>query len=263
MLSQSRILTPLLTLCSHMDGILGHRGWRWIFILEGIPTCILAIIVFFIMADGPETAKFLSPDEKALLRLRQKRCTGWTESSEVLHKEDVYRALLDWKLWMFCVSGFGSATTLYGYATFLPTIIHGIDPSYSTAMVQVMTIPCYCAGGIVSLFVAYASDRLQFRGGIAAGMGLISCTGYVILLSTDDSSAGYAGCFLIPLGIYTMSGLSLTWLTTNNPRYGKRVTAVAMGTMSVNCGGIMMSYVSPALSVLLLFTHPPGFPSGL
>ncbi|KAL1630898.1 hypothetical protein SLS56_004711 [Neofusicoccum ribis] len=229
----------------HMDGILGHRGWRWIFILEGIPTCILAIIVFFIMADGPETAKFLSPDEKALLRLRQKRCTGWTESSEVLHKEDVYRALLDWKLWMFCVSGFGSATTLYGYATFLPTIIHGIDPSYSTAMVQVMTIPCYCAGGIVSLFVAYASDRLQFRGGIAAGMGLISCTGYVILLSTDDSSAGYAGCFLIPLGIYTMSGLSLTWLTTNNPRYGKRVTAVAMGTMSVNCGGIMMSYIYP------------------
>jgi sugar phosphate permease len=50
-----------------MDGIAGYGGWRWIFILEGIFTVIVALFSFWILPDWPETAKFLKDDERQLL----------------------------------------------------------------------------------------------------------------------------------------------------------------------------------------------------
>jgi MFS family permease len=55
---------------AHMDGIAGYAGWRWIFILEGIFTVIVAIAAYWIVPDWPETAKFLKPEERELLIAR-------------------------------------------------------------------------------------------------------------------------------------------------------------------------------------------------
>ena len=53
-----------------MDGIAGYGGWRWIFILEGIFTVVVAVAAFWIVPDWPETAKFLKQDERELLLRR-------------------------------------------------------------------------------------------------------------------------------------------------------------------------------------------------
>lgn len=50
-----------------MAGIAGYGGWRWIFILEGIFTFVVAVISYWIIPDWPETAKFLKSDERELL----------------------------------------------------------------------------------------------------------------------------------------------------------------------------------------------------
>jgi len=50
-----------------MEGIGGYAGWRWIFILEGIFTVVVAIFSFWILPDWPETAKFLKNEERELL----------------------------------------------------------------------------------------------------------------------------------------------------------------------------------------------------
>lgn len=39
-----------------MDGVGGYRGWRWIFILEGLLTVIVAVAAYFLMPDYPDTA---------------------------------------------------------------------------------------------------------------------------------------------------------------------------------------------------------------
>jgi hypothetical protein len=52
-----------------MGGIGGYSAWRWIFIIEGIATSVIAAISYFFIPDWPETAKFLTPEEhKVLLR---------------------------------------------------------------------------------------------------------------------------------------------------------------------------------------------------
>lgn len=46
-----------------MDGVGGYAGWRWIFILEGLFTVVVAFLSFWVIQDYPETAKFLSEEE--------------------------------------------------------------------------------------------------------------------------------------------------------------------------------------------------------
>lgn len=50
-----------------MEGVCGYSSWRWIFILEGIVTVVVAIIAKFLIADWPETARFLNERERSIL----------------------------------------------------------------------------------------------------------------------------------------------------------------------------------------------------
>src|ERR1041385_1739246 len=52
-----------------MNGALGLAGWQWMFILEGIPACILGILCLKLLADKPEDATWLTPDEREALHL--------------------------------------------------------------------------------------------------------------------------------------------------------------------------------------------------
>ncbi|KAF2000478.1 MFS general substrate transporter [Amniculicola lignicola CBS 123094] len=230
----------------HMQGVSGQNGWRWIMIIEGIPTFILGIATWFILPDNPKTAYFLSEEEKQLAAVRLTRQTGYTAQAAEFHWKDVKACTKDWKVWAFCFAQFGSDTMLYGFSTFLPTIIRGINPTASTAIVQVLTIPCYAVGAITYLVVARFSDHQQKRGLYTVLLGGVSIIGYAMLISDGGSRVHYAGCFLVAMGLYVCVGLPLAWLPTNCPRYGKRTTATGLQLSIGNCAGIMSSFLYPA-----------------
>ncbi|OJJ02822.1 hypothetical protein ASPVEDRAFT_29369 [Aspergillus versicolor CBS 583.65] len=221
----------------YMDGIAGLRGWRWIIILEGIPTFILGIATWFWLADSPDTAHYLTMQERELIDLRMRRQIGHTKSSDQMHKKDVYEGLLDWKIWLFTIGQFGGDTILYGYSTFLPTIIQGLG-DWSNAEVQALTIPCYALGAISYLVVAWFSDRFQRRAIFTVIFGLTCAAGYAILVSPAPGGVKYFGCFLSAMGLYVIVGLPLAWLPSNNPRYGKRTVATGLQLTIGNSAGI-------------------------
>jgi sugar phosphate permease len=231
----------------HMDYVAGQRGWRWIMIIEGIPTFVLGIATIWILPDNPVHAYFLSPKEKTLAANRLIRQTGHTVQGAEFHWEDVRKGVKDWKVWAFSFAQFGCDTMLYGYSTFLPTIIKGIEPKASSALIQVYTIPCYALGAITYLIVARLSDYQQKRGLYAVVFGLVSIVGYAMLLSDTSSAVHYAGCFFVAMGLYVNVGLPLAWLPTNSPRYGKRTIATGLQLTIGNCSGIMSSFVSSLL----------------
>jgi hypothetical protein len=134
---------------------------------------------------------------------------------------------------------------LYGFSTFLPTIIRGIMPKASSAMVQVLTIPCYALGAITYLVVAHFSDKQQKRAFYSILLGVVSIVGYAMLISAGGSAVHYAGCFLVAMGLYVCVGLPLAWLPTNLPRYGKRTSATGLQLSIGNCAGIMSAFVRP------------------
>ncbi|KAL8943064.1 MAG: hypothetical protein Q9211_001117 [Gyalolechia sp. 1 TL-2023] len=225
-----------------MDGVGGQRGWRWILILEGLPSLVLGIATWFLLADSPETAFYLSDEEKELMRVRRQRQAGQTESAQKFHKEDVYLGLKDWKIYMFCAGQFGTDTMLYGYSTFLPTIIKGMG-KWSTAQTQALTIPCYCLGALSYVVVARLSDAQQKRGLYTVIFALISVIGYGVLMSDAGQGVHYFGCFLVAIGLYVACGLPLAWLPSNQPRYSKRATATGLQLTIGNASGIMAPFL--------------------
>jgi len=228
----------------HLDGHANQRGWRWIMILEGLPTFLLGVATWWILPDSPQTAYFLNEEERALAAARLAQ-TGYTKKAAEFHWEDVRKCFRDWKVWTFCFAQFGSDTMLYGFSTFLPTIIRSIMPKASSAMVQVLTIPCYALGAITYLVVAHFSDKQQKRGLYSVLLGVVSIVGYAMLISDSSSAVHYAGCFLVAMGLYVCVGLPLAWLPTNLPRYGKRTSATGLQLSIGNCAGIMSAFIYP------------------
>ena len=227
-----------------MDGVSGLRGWRWILILEGIPTVLMGVATFFTLADEPDTAWFLTPEERKFSVARLSRGAENTASARKFHWADVRRCFTDWKCWAFAFGLFGMDTMLYGYSTFLPTIIKSIGGGrWSTARVQALTIPCYALGAITYLVVARLSDAHGMRAAYTIGFAAVSVVGYGLLLADVSPGVHYFGCFLVAMGLYVAVGLPLAWLPNNSPRYGKRTAATGMQLMFGNAAGVMAPFL--------------------
>lgn len=82
----------------HMDDVADLPAWRWLFILEGIPSVLAAVFVYFFMPDYPETANWLSVEEKALAADRL-RLEGSHSSSAGMTWESAKETLTDWRLY--------------------------------------------------------------------------------------------------------------------------------------------------------------------
>jgi MFS family permease len=98
----------------HMDGVQGMSGWRWIMIIEGIPSVVLGVITYFALPNDSQTAYFLYDAEKALMEERHRRQYGNTASSREFSKVDMMKAFKDWKVWAFSIAQFGVDVMLYG-----------------------------------------------------------------------------------------------------------------------------------------------------
>ncbi|KAH8431558.1 putative MFS transporter [Aspergillus melleus] len=225
-----------------MDGICGLKGWRWIMIIEGMPTVVLGVITWFFLADDPDTAYYLNEEERALVVRRRGRYVGQTASAQKFHWADVKEGSLDWRIYAFCIAQFGVDTMLYGYSTFLPTIIKGMG-SWSVPEVQALTIPCYAVGALAYLAVAWLSDRTQQRALFTCIFAAISVVGYGVLISDSSSGVHYFGALLIALGLYVAVGLPLAWLPTTLPRYGKRTFATGLQLTFGNVSGVMSPFL--------------------
>ncbi|KAG9251913.1 putative MFS transporter [Emericellopsis atlantica] len=232
----------LLAYCiSFMDGVAGYSGWRWVFILEGVPTVVFGVVLVFILADEPRNAWFLSEDEKQLLLARLQRQVGFHEDFD---RKDAILAAKDWKTWCFAVGQFTVNTMLYSYSVFLPSIIQGLG-QWTSPQAQALTIPCYALGAISYLAVGWISDRQQLRG-LYQVMSLIVCIiGYGISLAPVAAAVHYFAMFVISVGLFVAVGLPLAWLPSNNPRYGKRTTASGIQITICNCSGILAPFLYP------------------
>lgn len=97
-----------------MSGVAGYNGWRWIFIIEGLPSIVIGVATFFLLPNDIEHAYFLTPEEKKFAAARHMRHYGHTESAQKFSKSDMMAAFKDWKIWLFCLGQFGVDTMLYG-----------------------------------------------------------------------------------------------------------------------------------------------------
>lgn len=82
-----------------MKGLGGYNGWRWIFIIEGIATVVIAAVAKFFIVDWPETAAFLNDEERSLLVRRLEEDNGAVKMNR-LDRNAAKRVFSDVKIYL-------------------------------------------------------------------------------------------------------------------------------------------------------------------
>ncbi|KAJ3521096.1 hypothetical protein NM208_g13450 [Fusarium decemcellulare] len=234
-----------------MDGVGGLKGWRWIFILEGIVTVLVAIWAFWALYDFPETAKFLTEDERAFVVFRlkyqgQKKASGQEQgaTTRVAQADEfkwdyVWSAFRDWQIWVNIFVYWGIVCPLYGISLFLPTIIRNLG--YSSSKAQLMTVPIYITAAIIAVIVAWTSDRVGKRSPFIVVFLCIMIVGFSMCISTSNPKVVYGGVFIAACAIYPAFPGVISWLANNLAGSYKRSVGMAIQIGVGNLGGAMAS----------------------
>lgn len=126
-----------------LDGRSGLSGWQWIFLIEGLIPVSLALVIWKILPDSPETASFLTQPERDFLVRRLADETGSGQgrvtNQDKMGKKFIIAGLTDWKIWCAVVIFWGNTVGVYGF----------VKPSFrsltSTFLANVSTaslLPC-------------------------------------------------------------------------------------------------------------------------
>lgn len=101
-----------------MKGVGGYNGWRWIFILEGLLTIIVSIIAYFWVYNYPDTAEFLTKEEREFIQFRLKNDSDATRD-EAFTWSAVLDAFKDPKTWLYGLGFHTMSLPLYTLSLFL------------------------------------------------------------------------------------------------------------------------------------------------
>jgi ACS family tartrate transporter-like MFS transporter len=135
---------PLSSLILEMDGFGGMRGWQWLFLVEGLPACILALVALKVLPDGPAHAAWLTAGEKAVIAEQLSR-------RNTAEKRDFWPALRDPRILALGLVLVGSQFGLYGVQLWLPQIVQGMGyTNFSTGFI--VALPFVASMGVMILW---------------------------------------------------------------------------------------------------------------
>lgn len=223
-----------------MDGIAGLDGWAWIFIIEGLATVIVGAFCWWMVFDWPDTASFLTDEERVRLQ-RRIIMDRQGRSAEDFDKRHIYAALTDWKTYGFMVIYMGCLTPLYAFSLFLPTILRGMG--YTGTRAQLLSVPPYACAAVCTILVGFFADRTRWRGYCNMVTVSIGIIGFAMLLGSSNPQVQYAAVFLGAVGIYPTIPNSLSWVMNNTEGSLKRAIVVGMVVGWGNLNGVVSSNI--------------------
>ncbi|KAF2223603.1 major facilitator superfamily domain-containing protein [Elsinoe ampelina] len=245
-----------------MNGVRGYLGWRWIFILEGLFTCIVSFTFFFLIPDFPEEAKWLSEDERAYISARLRADQGRSARDRKITGKDVANVFKDFKVWIGGFMYLGLIVPAYGYAYFAPNIIRTYG--YSPIRTQLFSVPPWAVAFFFSMLMAYLSDKIRHRFAFTMIGTAIGLVGFGILVSvTNYRSLQYGSLFLVTMGTYSTMPIIVCWFNMNLGGHHRRSVGSAWQIGFGNIGGIIAVYAFlqkdaprfiPGYSICLGFT---------
>ena len=106
---------------AEMDGVGGYEGWRWIFILEGIPTVLIGVACYFLLIDTPAlSTRWLEPDEIRYLEISMFiKQGGMFRAENGFRWKDLKMVLSNWRIYMQAYFLFVQSALSYGKRTLL------------------------------------------------------------------------------------------------------------------------------------------------
>ncbi|KAJ9603665.1 hypothetical protein H2200_011851 [Cladophialophora chaetospira] len=224
-----------------MDGLSGLSGWRWIFIIEGILTCVLAIGAWFIIVDFPEDSPkswhFLNEAEATFVvaRIEKDRSDTFPDKFFV---GKYLRNALDSKVWAFAWLYMLTTTNSYAIAYFLPIILRD-GMGFSVAAAQCLTAPPYVVAAIVMFAEGWFADKWRVRGIVVVFNALMGILGLGLLGYVHNNGVRYFGVFLATTACNANCPALITYQGNNVRGQWKRALTSATLVGGGSIGGII------------------------
>lgn len=134
-----------------LDGLWGLRGWQWLFVLEGLPACVMGVTTLCLLRDSPKDAHWLTPEERAIL------IAVLAHETTSRPKKDVLAALKDKKVLILTGILFSYWIGINGIAIWLPLILKGHN--LSNMEVGLLSAVPYLVGSVAMIYWARYMDK--------------------------------------------------------------------------------------------------------
>lgn len=243
----------------------GWPGWRWLFVLEGIPAVILGIVTIYFLPDWPRDAKWLETEDRDWITQELGR---EKEAKLQVKRVSIGEALRTPRVILLTLVYFLAVTGIYGFAVWFPTILKRAT-GFSNFTVTLLAALPYVAGVAAMLFNGWHSDRSRERRWHTAVPLFVgaTCLGGALFFSND---LALAFALMIVVGACTTAFLPSFWpLPTEF--LAESAAAASMGLINAlgNLGGFLGPYAmgylrsrtgsfAPGLIVLLLCMAAAG-----
>ncbi|KAI4169412.1 MAG: hypothetical protein LQ343_005716 [Gyalolechia ehrenbergii] len=228
-----------------LEGAHGIRGWRWLFIVEGVASIGWACVARFLLLDFPLTSKYLSDDERRLAseRLLVTDASRASDEYRLGPLQAIKRSLENWRVWLF-TAGYmvivGSSTLSYFY----PTLVEGLG--YETHKAQ------YMATGASSSLVLSPSSQSAIFVSVTdsrfAGWLSISLSCSVATSIVTNFKARYVLLVFMTAGLWSTNALSLSFASSTFAHMSREARAVSLAFVNAmgNLAQIYGAYLFPS-----------------
>ncbi len=234
------------------NGTMGYAGWRWLFIIEAVPTLLLGVATLFHLDNKPAEARWLTPAQKQLIQSR-------LESSQPNHRHSmssmgqVFRnaRVLQMAVIYFCVF-----MSHYGLTFWLPTLIKQSGVSRPLQVGLLSAIP-YAVGACFMIFFSRRSDRTGERRWNLIVPMLAGACGFVLAAHSGSNTAmAMVGLSVAAIGVLTPG--PLFWALPSAFLMG---AAAAVGIAAINSFASLAGFLSPYfIGWLKDYTHSFAMP---
>ncbi|SPO05417.1 probable MFS transporter [Cephalotrichum gorgonifer] len=226
-----------------LPGIGSVHSWQMIFLIEGVVTVIVEFIALATLTDRPESAIWLTEEQKTLAadRVTSERI-GTTEVIDQYTRKKFMAGITSPVAITTSIIFLLNNITVHGLSFFLPTIVQTIFPERTVTDQQLLTVPPYALGTVMCLIFCFLSWRLDKRGIFLIMFAPFSMIGYSMFLATSAAHVRYAATFLPVCGIFAYGAMTNSHVSANLVSDTARSSGIAFTVMISNFGGLISTW---------------------
>jgi MFS transporter, ACS family, tartrate transporter len=248
------VSTPLSQAIMSSVHWLGYSGWRWVFILEGIPSVIMGVVTWYYLTDRPEQANWLPDDEKEWI---VSELAKEAKAKATVKKDDMISGLTNPQTWLLATIYFFAVTGMYGFTFFLPSIVKRMEGNSVVIQTLISTLPYVLGFGAILWNGAHSDKTLERRWHTAVPLLLAAVAmGGSALFANETLIATFSMCLL---GLTLYAYIPVFW---THPTARLKASSAAFAVGFINSIGNLGGFVGPKI-VGELKTRSGDFQSGL
>ncbi len=233
---------PLSGLIMQMDGILGLKGWQWMFLLEGLPPVLLGIAAFWLLPASISSVSWLTEEEKlALIRKLEEEDAAKGKKDQkhsIWHEVRSFR-ILGFGLTLFCIM-----TSMSVLGTWIPLIVKEIlGGSERILLISFLSALPPLAAVVAILINGAHSDKTNERAWHTRGVMALGALGWLICIFAPTPTLKMAGLILTAAGVYSST---VTFWTMVSLHLSQRSRAAGIAAVAA------IGTISPTLTPILV-----------